>query len=112
MHMATVMSNLLPEVDSFLEKSLQRPLVGGKEMESSDGGTFETHDPGSSDVLATVPNFTAKDVDAAVSAAQKAFDKSGWATLPPNERGAILHRLADAVEKRLPIIAQIEALDA
>lgn len=110
--MATVMSQLLPEVDSFLEKPLQRPLVGGKETESSDGSTFETHDPGSSELLATVPNFTAKDVDAAVAAAQKAFDKSGWATLPPNERGAILHRLADAVEKRIPIIAQIEALDA
>src|SRR6478672_3671174 len=110
--MATVMSELLPEVDKFLSKSLQRPLVGGKEVEASDGSTFETHDPGSGEVLATVPNLTAKDVDAAVAAAQKAFDKSGWATLPPNERGALLHRLADAVEKRIPIIGQIEALDA
>ncbi len=110
--MATVMSNLHPEVDAFLEKSLQHPLVGGKEFEASDGGTFETHDPGSGDVLATVPNFTAKDVDTTVKAAQQAFDKSGWATLPPNERGVMLHRLADAVEKRLNIIAQIESLDA
>jgi acyl-CoA reductase-like NAD-dependent aldehyde dehydrogenase len=110
--MATVMSELLPEVEKFLSKSLQRPLVGGKEVEASDGSTFETHDPGSGEVLATVPNLTAKDVDAAVAAAQKAFDKSGWATLPPNERGAMLHRLADAVEKRIPIIGQIEALDA
>ncbi|HEX4412583.1 MAG TPA: aldehyde dehydrogenase family protein [Lacipirellulaceae bacterium] len=110
--MATVVSNLLPEVDAFLEKSLQRPLVGGKEADASDGSTFETHDPGSGDILATVPNFTAKDVDAAVAAAQKAFDKSGWATMAPNERGALLHRLADAVEKRSKIIAQIESLDA
>jgi aldehyde dehydrogenase (NAD+) len=56
--------------------------------------------------------MTAKDVDAAVAAAQKAFDKSGWATMAPNERGVLLHRLADAVEKRIPIIGQIEALDA
>ncbi len=110
--MATVMSELLPEVEEFLSKSLQRPLVGGKEVEASDGSTFETHDPGSGDVLATVPNLTAKDVDAAVAAAQKAFDTSDWAMLPPNERGALLHRLADAVEKRIPIIGQIEALDA
>ncbi|HEX3601149.1 MAG TPA: aldehyde dehydrogenase family protein [Lacipirellulaceae bacterium] len=106
------MSELLPEVDKFLSKSLQRPLVGGKEIEASDGSTFETHDPGSGEVLATVPNLSPKDVDAAVAAAQKAFDKSGWATLPPNERGALLHRLADAVEKRIPVIGQIEALDA
>lgn len=110
--MATVMSNLLPEVDAFLEKSLQRPLVGGKEIEAADGRTFETHDPGSGDVLATVPAMGAKEIDAAVKAAQQAFDKSGWATLPPNERGAKLHRFADEVERRLNIIAQIEALDA
>jgi aldehyde dehydrogenase (NAD+) len=59
-----------------------------------------------------VPHFNERDVDAAVNAAQRAFEKSGWATLPPNERGAILHRLADEVERRTKIIAQIEALDA
>jgi aldehyde dehydrogenase (NAD+) len=110
--MATATVELLPEVGKFLDKSLQQPTVGGKAVNSSDGATFETHDPGSGEKLATVPNFSAKDVDAAVAAAQQAFDKSGWATMPPNERGAILHRLADAVEKRLNVIGQIEALDA
>ena len=52
------------------------------------------------------------DVDRAVQAAAEAFAHSGWAQLAPNERGVLLHRLADAVEKRKPIIAQIEALDA
>jgi aldehyde dehydrogenase (NAD+) len=110
--MATATTSLLPEVDSFLSKSLQQPWVGGKEASASEGGTFETHDPGSGEKLATVPHFTNRDVDAAVTAAQQAFDKSGWATMPPNERGAMLHRLADEVERRIPIIAQIEALDA
>ena len=111
--MATATLNLIPEVGKFLDSELQQPFVGGKAAaEASDGSTFETHDPGSGEILATVPNFTAKDVDAAVAAAQKAFDTSGWATMPPNERGALLHRLADAVENRIPIIGQIEALDA
>jgi acyl-CoA reductase-like NAD-dependent aldehyde dehydrogenase len=110
--MATATVELLPEVGKFLDKSLQQPTVGGKAANSASGATFETHDPGSGEKLATVPNFSEKDVDAAVSAAQQAFDKSGWATMPPNERGALLHRLADAVEKRINIIGQIEALDA
>ena len=110
--MTTATLELLPEVKAFLARELQRPWVGGKEVTASDGGTFETHDPGSGEKLATVPHFTARDVDAAVSAAQQAFDKSGWATLPPNERGELLHRLADEVERRVNIIAQIEALDA
>jgi aldehyde dehydrogenase (NAD+) len=103
---------MLPEVGNFLDQSVQQPWVGGKPLTSTDGKTFETHDPGSGEKLATVPNCTEADVDAAVKAAQNAFDKSGWATLPPNERGALLHRLADEVERRILIIAQIEALDA
>jgi acyl-CoA reductase-like NAD-dependent aldehyde dehydrogenase len=110
--MTTATQEVLPEVGKFLDSQLERPLVGGKETAASDGGTFETHDPGSGEKLATVPHFTNKDVDAAVAAAQRAFDTSGWATMPPNERGALLHRLADEVERRLNVIAQIEALDA
>jgi aldehyde dehydrogenase (NAD+) len=103
---------LLPEVGKFLDQAEHQPLVGGKAAGSSDRKSFETHDPGSGETLATVPQMSDRDVDAAVAAAQRAFDKSGWATLPPNERGVILHRLADEVERRIPIIAQIEALDA
>jgi acyl-CoA reductase-like NAD-dependent aldehyde dehydrogenase len=110
--MATATLDLIPEVGKFLDSELQQPFVGGKAAAGSDKATFETHDPGSGEKLATVPSFTAKDVDAAVAAAQKAFDTSGWATMPPNERGALLHRLADEVERRIPIIGQIEALDA
>jgi acyl-CoA reductase-like NAD-dependent aldehyde dehydrogenase len=110
--MATATLDLIPEVGKFLDSELQQPWVGGKAAAASDRATFETHDPGSGEKLATVPHFTGKDVDAAIDAAQKAFDTSGWATMPPNERGALLHRLADEVERRIPIIGQIEALDA
>jgi acyl-CoA reductase-like NAD-dependent aldehyde dehydrogenase len=110
--MATATLDLIPEVGKFLDSELQQPLVGGKAATGSDKASFETHDPGSGEKLATVPHMNAKDVDAAVAAAQKAFDTSGWATMPPNERGALLHRLADEVERRIPIIGQIEALDA
>jgi len=50
-------------------------------------------------------------VDRAVQAATEAFARSGWAKLTANERGAMLHRLADEVERRKKTIAQIEALD-
>ncbi len=110
--MATATVDLLPEVSKFLNKPLQQPWIGGTATKAYEGETFETHDPGSGEKLADVSHSSARDVDAAVAAAQRAFDKSGWATLPPDERGAKLHRLADEVERRIPIIAQIEALDA
>ena len=104
-------TDLLPEVEAFLSSGPLKSVIGGKDVESSTGKTFATFDPGSGEKLAEVYNLTAKDVDAAVKAAKQAFDHTGWATLQPNERGAQLHRLADAVEKHRHIIAQIEALD-
>lgn len=109
---AEVQSERLPEVESFLSRGPHRAMIGGQEVASSVGETFTTQDPGSGETLAEVHHMQANDVNAAVQAAQEAFDNSGWASLPSNERGAILHRLADAVENQKAIIAQIEALDA
>ena len=104
-------SKLLPEVREFLKKEIHGAVIGGLEVMASDGGTFDTHDPGSGEKLATVANLTGEDVEHAVAAAQKAFDESDWAKMPVNERCVFLHRLADEVEKRKAIIAQIESLD-
>jgi aldehyde dehydrogenase (NAD+) len=110
--MATaVKTELLPEVDSFLSSGPLKAFVGGRDCAGSGGETFTTSDPGSGEKLAEVCAMQASDVDKAVKAAQKAFDESSWATMPPNERGVLLHRLADEVEKRKSILAQIEALD-
>jgi len=110
--MATVTEqDLLPEVQQFLAKGPLKAVIGGQEVASSSGKTFATCDPGSGVQLAEVHDMQADDVDRAVAAAQRAFDESDWSRMPVNERGVLLHRLADAVEKQLPIIAQLESLD-
>jgi aldehyde dehydrogenase (NAD+) len=103
---------LLPEVQAFLSQSPLGGFVDGRDTLSSDGGTLTTRDPGSGERLAEVADMTAGDVAGAVEAAAAAFHRSGWATMPQNERSAALHRLADLVERHKPILAQIEALDA
>jgi len=108
----TVQTDLLPEVAKFLESGPLEAVIGGKNVPSSSKETFQTFDPGSGESLATVHAMQPADVDLAVQTAKQAFVKSGWADLPPNERGVLLHRLADAVEKRKKIIGQIESLDA
>lgn len=111
--MATVAEqDLLSEVQSFLSRSPLQAVIGGEEVPSSSGATFQTCDPGSGVLLAEVHDMAAEDVDRAVVAAQRAFDEAPWARLPVNERGVLLHRLADAVEKHKPILAQLESLDA
>ena len=48
---------LLPEVESFLSKEIHGAVIGGREVFASNGDTFDTHDPGSGEKLATVANI-------------------------------------------------------
>jgi aldehyde dehydrogenase (NAD+) len=105
------MSQLHPEVSKFLSAQPLNMFIGGKWAAAQSGKTFETRDPGEGRVLANVAAGDAPDVEAAVAAAHEAFRKSGWATMPVNDRAVILHRLADLITKRQEIIAQIESLD-
>ncbi len=110
--MATATTSLLPEVESYLSSGVIPGVVGGEDWAGTSGETFQTRDPGSGEVLAELHAYSAGDVDRAVEAANKAFRKSGWANLAPNDRAVRLHRFADLVESRKEIVAQIEAIDA
>src|SRR4029077_21188229 len=105
------MSQTNPNVAKFLASQPLKLFIGGKWVEAKSGKTFETLDPGEGKVLAKVSAGEAADVDAAVAAAQEAFPKSGWATMPANDRAVILHRLADLINKHQETISQIESLD-
>ena len=100
----------LPEVEKFLSASPVKAVVAGCDVDAIEGRRFTTLDPGTGLPLAEVVSMQAVDVDLAVRAATKAFP--AWSTMPANERSVWLHRLADEIEKRKSIIAQIEALDA
>ncbi|HMA28087.1 MAG TPA: aldehyde dehydrogenase family protein, partial [Solirubrobacterales bacterium] len=86
-------------------------FVGGSWQGSSDGGTFETKDPASGEVLATVPEATSKDVDDAVDAARAAFESEEWAGLPPAAKAKLLWRMGDLVEEHAAEIAELETRD-
>ena len=108
---ATNASGLLPEVTAFLGQSFLKAFVNGEWVEAAGGQTFDVIDPGSGEKLATVASLQKTDVDNAVDAAARAFEGSGWARMPVNERSAVLHRIADAVEQRKAVFSQIESLD-
>ena len=110
--MNTVLENHEQLVTQFLSQSPLKAFIGGEWVAADDGATFTTRDPGTGQPLAEVAAMGAKDVDRAVQAATKAFRTSGWAEMTPNERGVLLHRLADEVEKHKPVLARIEASDA
>lgn len=105
------MNQTAAEVQKFISAKSLKMFIGGQWVDSLSGKTFETRDPGEGKTLATVAAGDSRDIDRAVDAARVAFRKSGWATMPANDRAVILHRLADLIDKHRDIIAQIESLD-
>ncbi|HVH40659.1 MAG TPA: aldehyde dehydrogenase family protein, partial [Gemmatimonadaceae bacterium] len=73
------------------------------------GSTFDVVDPSTSQLLAKVTQGSAKDVDAAVAAARKAFPK--WSKLPAHARARHLYALARMVQKHSRLFAVVESLD-
>jgi len=86
-------------------------FIGGRWEPSSGGKTFPTVNPATEEVLAHIAEGTAEDVDRAVQAARKAFESPPWATMDARDRGAMLHRLADAIERQREELAVLETLD-
>lgn len=57
-------------------------LIDGRLVSASDGGTFENVNPATEEVLGSTADATATDMDAAVTAARRAFDETSWSTDP------------------------------
>lgn len=110
MSVANSAIQLRPEVSAFLSRGSFPAFVGGKDLKAKSGATVATIDPGSGDQLAEIHDLDASEVGQAVDAANAAFP--AWSALSVEQRSKILLKLADAVEQRKAIIAQIEALDA
>lgn len=102
--------NLLPEAEAFLQRGTFTAFVGGKQIASPGGATVDTLDPGSGTKIGEIADLDASQIDEAVEVASKAFP--AWSKMSVQDRGALLLKLADAVEQRKPILAQIESLDA
>ena len=87
-------------------------LINGQWVEGS-GKVFDTINPATGEVLTRVAEAGIKDVDQAVEAARKAFDAAGgaWRKMSASERGKILWRIGDLVEKNIEELAELETLD-
>jgi len=85
-------------------------LIGGEARPGVEGEMLPVHEPATGATYAFCPDGNEDDVDAAVRAAEAAFE--GWSSLPNDARAQWLSRLADALEARLEDFAQAEARDA
>jgi aldehyde dehydrogenase (NAD+) len=85
-------------------------FIDGHFVDTLDGRTFKTVSPASEEVLAEITEAGQADVDRAVAAARKAYDKV-WSRLPARERGKYLFRIARILQERARELAVLESLD-
>ncbi|MGK9274078.1 aldehyde dehydrogenase [Williamsia muralis] len=85
-------------------------FIGGEWVTPSGGGRIDVISPSTEERIAQVPDPTTSDIDSAVASARRAFD-GPWRRTTPAERGAVLSRLADEIEKRIPQFADVFAAE-
>jgi aldehyde dehydrogenase (NAD+) len=86
-------------------------LINGKWVDASSGKTFPAINPATEEKLADVQQANAQDVDKAVQAARKAFDHGPWRRMYGEDRGALMYKLADLIEKHADELATLETLN-
>ena len=89
----------------------QLMLIDGKWRESVSGKSFTTHDPATNQTICQITEGDAADVDLAVAAARRAFDSGPWSRMSAAERGRLLYKLSDLIEKHQEELAALETLD-
>jgi aldehyde dehydrogenase (NAD+) len=85
-------------------------FVDGAFVDPVDGGSFKSISPASEEVLAEVAEAGPADVDRAVAAARRAYDRV-WSRMPGRDRAKYLYRLARIIQERGRELAVLESLD-
>ena len=97
-----IAANICPNGQAFID---------GKFCDAADGQKFETINPATGQVLASVAHCKAVDVDRAVAAARRVFNAGTWSRAEPELRKEVLLKVASLVRKHTPELAVLESLD-
>jgi len=97
-------------VTGYVTKT-RKMLINGKWVDAASGKTFKTYNPATGEVLSNVAEGDKEDINRAVQAARAAFETGPWSKISPSERGQMIWRLGDLLQKHLEEFAQLESLD-
>eukprot|EP00250_Pteridium_aquilinum_P019681 c24530_g1_i1 orf=544-2193(-) len=109
---STAAEALAEPIKPAVSIGLTQLLIDGKFVDAASGKTFPTIDPRTEEAIAHVAEGDVEDVNRAVKAARKAFDKGPWPRMTAYERSKILLRFADLIEKHNDELSTLESLDS
>ena len=86
-------------------------FIDGKWVNSVSGKTFDTLNPAREEVITSIAEGDRADIDLAVAAARKAFEEGPWKKMDARDRGKILLRIMELIDKNKDELALLETLD-
>ncbi len=86
-------------------------FIGGKWVDAASGKVFPTINPATGETLTMIAEGDERDVDAAVRAARKAFESGPWPEMSAADRGRLLWKIGDLVDKYNEELGTLETLD-
>src|SRR6266704_5312378 len=86
-------------------------FINGKQEDAAGGKTINVMNPATGELLTTVPDGDARDIDRAVSAARASFEKKSWRGMDPSKKEKILWDIAELLVKRKDELAMLESLE-
>lgn len=96
----------------FLSQRRVGNEIDGQSCVPRSGRWLPVTDPATEMVIAEAPDSDAADVDAAVAAAQRAFDGNAWRTLRPADREKLLFNLSLLIERHADELSALETLQS
>jgi len=86
-------------------------VIGGERLDAAAGRTFPVENPATEENIAQVAEGDAADIDRAVKSARDTFESAAWRGMSARQRGAILYRLGDLIDKNKDELARLETLN-
>ncbi|KAG9720811.1 aldehyde dehydrogenase, partial [Aureobasidium melanogenum] len=108
------MTDLLIDLTAPNGKTYKQPLglfINNEFVKAKSGATITSIYAVDETEIATVQAAGSEDVDIAVKAAKVALKSPAWKLLPATDRGILMNKLADLMEKNTELLATIDAWD-
>ena len=86
-------------------------FIDGRFVPAAGGQTFATVSPRDGSEIAQVARGGPEDIDRAVAAGRRAFERGDWAYADPAQRGRVLVRLAELMTEHLDELGRLESTD-
>lgn len=85
--------------------------IGNEGVDAADGGTFDSVNPATGEVITAVASAQAADVDRAVVSAREALRSEEWRDMSSHKRARLLWKLADAIQANADELGALETAD-